>query len=80
MPLSWKPSAARCGRWCPSGWAAALTRSLKKVYRKGLAVGTDPENPEYWGTTGEYDQCYVEMAAIACGILTAPEKLWTPAF
>ena len=19
MPLSWKPSAARCGRWCPSG-------------------------------------------------------------
>ena len=51
---------------------------FKKIYRKGLAAGTDPENPEYWGTTGEYDQCYVEMAAIACGILTAPEKLWMP--
>ena len=51
---------------------------FEKIYRKGLAAGTDPENPEYWGTTGEYDQCYVEMAAIACGILTAPEKLWTP--
>ena len=50
---------------------------FEKIYRKGLAAGTDPENPEYWGTTGEYDQCYVEMAAIACGILTAPEKLWT---
>ena len=48
---------------------------FEKIYRKGLAAGTDPENPEYWGTTGEYDQCYVEMAAIACGILTAPEKL-----
>ena len=40
---------------------------FEKIYRKGLAAGTDPENPEYWGTTGEYDQCYVEMAAIACG-------------
>ena len=51
---------------------------FETIYRKGLAAGADPENPEYWGTTGEYDQCYVEMAAIACGILTAPEKLWAP--
>ena len=51
---------------------------FETIYRKGLAAGADPESPEYWGTTGEYDQCYVEMAAIACGILTAPEKLWTP--
>lgn len=51
---------------------------FEAIYRKGLAAGADPENPEYWGAAGEYDQCYVEMAAIACGILTAPEKLWTP--
>lgn len=51
---------------------------FEQLYRKGLASGTDPDSPEYWGATGEYDQCYVEMAAIACGILTAPEKLWTP--
>lgn len=51
---------------------------FEQLYRRGLASGTDPDSPEYWGTTGEYDQCYVEMAAIACGILTAPEKLWTP--
>ena len=51
---------------------------FEQLYRRGLASGTDPNSPEYWGTTGEYDQCYVEMAAIACGILTAPEKLWTP--
>ena len=25
---------------------------FEAIYRKGLAVGTDPENPEYWGTTG----------------------------
>lgn len=51
---------------------------FEQLYRRGLASGTDPKNPEYWGTTGEYDQCYVEMAAIACGLLTVPEKLWTP--
>ena len=51
---------------------------FETIYRKGLAAGSDPQSPEYWGTTGEYDQCYVEMAAIACGILTAPEKVWAP--
>ncbi len=49
---------------------------FEEIYRKGLASGSDPKSPEYWGKTGEYDQCYVEMAAIACGILTAPEKVW----
>ena len=51
---------------------------FEAIYRRGLAAGSDPASPEYWGTTGEYDQCYVEMAAIACGILTAPEKVWEP--
>ena len=56
----------------------AFSRPLWALVPFWVGGGSDPENPEYWGTTGEYDQCYVEMAAIACGILTAPEKLWTP--
>ena len=51
---------------------------FEEIYRRGLAAGSDPENPEYWGECGDYDQCFVEMAAIACGLLTAPEKLWDP--
>ena len=51
---------------------------FESVYRRGLAAGSDPENPEYWGECGDYDQCFVEMAAIACGLLTTPEKLWNP--
>ena len=48
---------------------------FETIYRKGLAAGADPENPEYWGTTGEYDQCYVEMAAIACRKSCGPRFL-----
>ena len=51
---------------------------FEAIYRRGLAAGSDPENPEYWGSCKDYDQCFVEMAAIACGLLNAPEKLWDP--
>ena len=51
---------------------------FEDIYRRGLAAGSDPENPEYWGDCKDYDQCFVEMAAIACGLLNAPEKLWDP--
>ena len=51
---------------------------FEDIYRRGLAAGSDPENPEYWGSCKDYDQCFVEMAAIACGLLNAPEKLWDP--
>ena len=51
---------------------------FEDIYRRGLASGADPENPEYWGACKDYDQCFVEMAAIACGLLTTPEKLWDP--
>ena len=51
---------------------------FEDIYRRGLAAGSDPETPEYWGECKDYDQCFVEMAAIACGLLNAPEKLWDP--
>ena len=51
---------------------------FEAVYRKGLAAGSDPEKPEYWGVCKDHDQCFVEMAAIAYGILMVPQKLWDP--
>ncbi len=50
----------------------------ENIYRRGLANGTDPKHPEYWGGFSDYDQRFVEMAAIACGLLFAPDILWTP--
>ena len=48
------------------------------LYQRGLAAGTDPDNPEYWGAPKDYDQCFVETAAIACAILETPETVWRP--
>ena len=38
---------------------------FEQLYLSGLAAGTDPENPEYWGGFQDIDQRFVEMAAIA---------------
>ena len=51
---------------------------FEQLYLSGLAAGTDPENPEYWGGFQDIDQRFVEMAAIAYGILMTPQKLWDP--
>ena len=48
------------------------------LYQNGLAHGTDPADPEYWGEPGDYDQRFVEMAAIACAMLEVPQTVWQP--
>jgi len=40
----------------------------------GLAAGTDPQHPEYWGGNfDDNDQRFVEMAAIGYGLIAQPE-------
>lgn len=51
---------------------------FEEIYQKGLAAGTDPEGPEYWGGFHAFDQRFVEMAAISYGLVLAPDKLWEP--
>lgn len=51
---------------------------FEEIYRKGLANGTNPDHPEYWGGFQDYDQRFVEMAAIASGMIFAPEHVWEP--
>ncbi len=53
-------------------------KGFEEIYQKGLANGTDPSHPEYWGGFKDYDQRFVEMAAIASGLIFTPEKLWEP--
>ncbi|MCI8405094.1 MAG: DUF2264 domain-containing protein [Clostridia bacterium] len=48
------------------------------IYTKGLSAGTNPNSDEYWGEFRNFDQKFVEMAAIAYGLLLAPDKLWEP--
>lgn len=51
---------------------------FERIYREGLDHGTDPKHKEYWGGFGDYDQRFVEMAAIASGLIFTPEKVWEP--
>ena len=47
------------------------------LYRRGIASGTDPEHPEFWGWA-ERDQRMVEMAAIGFALAFLPQHLWDP--
>lgn len=50
--------------------------TFAEIYRKALASGTDPESPEYWGECGNFDQRFVEMAAISYNLMYTPETIW----
>ena len=49
-----------------------------ELYRQGLAHGTDPAHPEYWGDVTGTDQRLVELAAIGFALRLAPHELWDP--
>lgn len=48
------------------------------MIRDGLANGTDPAHPEYWGPPHNRDQRLVEMAAIGFALSLVPEHIWAP--
>ncbi|WP_296068189.1 DUF2264 domain-containing protein [uncultured Agrobacterium sp.] len=45
---------------------------------RGIANGTDPSHPDYWGDVREKDQRLVELAAIGFALRLAPQHLWEP--
>ncbi|MBS3847314.1 DUF2264 domain-containing protein [Devosia sp. BSSL-BM10] len=49
-----------------------------ELYRRGLANGTDPEHPEYWGAVNSTDQRMVELAAIGFTMRMVPQHVWAP--
>lgn len=53
-------------------------KEFEEIYRRGLVSGTNPKGAEYWGGFYNGDQRFVEMAAIAYGLILTPEKLWNP--
>ncbi|WIJ23876.1 DUF2264 domain-containing protein [Devosia sp. RR2S18] len=49
-----------------------------ELYRRGLANGTNPEHPEYWGAVNSTDQRMVELAAIGFTMRLLPHLVWEP--
>jgi hypothetical protein len=57
---------------------AALRGQTAAWFRAGLALGTDPASPEYWGPDASYHQHHVEMGLMAIALQLAPRELWAP--
>lgn len=53
-------------------------KKWQDILNAALTQGCDPDGEEYWGGFSDKDQKFVEMAAIAYGILFAKEQLWEP--
>ena len=49
-----------------------------QLYRDGLANGTDPDHPDYWGDINGIDQRQVELAAIGFALRLVRSELWDP--
>lgn len=48
------------------------------IFCRGLASGTNPDHPDYWGDISQSDQRQVELAAIGFSLALVPEKIWEP--
>lgn len=59
-------------------WADGKDSELDDWIVEGISHGSNPEHPEYWGTYVDGEQAYVEMGALAYGLLMAPHKVWEP--
>lgn len=60
-------------------WAGGGRHEVfEDYYKKGFIAGTDPDSKEYWGECHAFDQRFVEMAAMAYGLILTPEILWNP--
>ena len=53
-------------------------KELIEPYVNGLANGTNPEHPEYWGPVVLRDQRMVEMEIISFALLAAPDAMFGP--
>jgi hypothetical protein len=49
-----------------------------ELYRRGLASGSNPRHPEYWGEPRDSDQRLVEMASFGLALLLVPHEFWEP--
>jgi hypothetical protein len=67
--------------WLASGRPASIQTAqgpvdLAETFARGLAAGTDPAHPAYWGAVTSYSQRLVEAADVALGLWLSRETIW----
>lgn len=55
-----------------------LRTKLSGWFQQGLAIGSDPASPHYWGPDANYHQHHVEIGLLAIALQIAPKQLWEP--
>jgi hypothetical protein len=58
--------------------ATAFRDRVSAWFRAGLAIGSDPASPHYWGPDANYHQHHVEIGLLCIGLQIAPRALWAP--
>ncbi|KAF5648103.1 hypothetical protein F52700_1318 [Fusarium sp. NRRL 52700] len=61
--------------WAISGLVDKSTDNTMRSWIRGIEAGVDPDNVEYWGHLGSFDQRMVEMESIAFALLTEPHVM-----
>jgi hypothetical protein len=56
----------------------SFRQRIARWFREGLAIGTDPTNPAYWGPDASFHQHHVEMGLLTIALQIAPRDLWDP--
>lgn len=67
--------------WLASGRPSTIpvtggTLDLAETFARGLAAGTDPTRPTYWGRIGDFNQRIVEAADVALGLWLSRDHVW----
>ena len=78
-------AAARCESFSRPLWGlvpffagGGEDSEFQNICLDGFKNGTDKEGAEYWGDCKDRDQRFVEMAAMAYGMIFCSDKLWNP--
>lgn len=77
-PCLWAAHWLQCDEKKSADPNALSREQIAEWFRRGLVHGTDPDDPQYWGPTGDHHQHNVEMAALVLSLDIARQSLWDP--
>jgi hypothetical protein len=77
-PCLWAAHWLQCDEKKSADPNSLSREKIAAWFRRGLVHGTDPDDPQYWGPTGDHHQHNVEMAALVLSLDITRQSLWSP--
>ncbi len=60
----------------PFWFGGGTDKEFEEIYKKGFKNGVDPKSEDYWDGFTDYDQRFVEMAAMSSALVLCKDKLF----